>query len=767
MRNTDSLSHVWPKWRITEHIGSGAYGRVYKAVCDECSMPVYSAIKVISIPDNTAEIFELKAVGLDEKALQEYYRQKVISYINEIDLMEEFKGAGNIVNIDNYKVVERTDAIGFDIYIRMELLTSFNEYLKENKLSQKEIIKLGIDICTALEMFENKNIIHRDIKPENLFVSDYGDFKVGDLGIARRLNSEVEVLSAKGTYSYMAPEVIKGKFYNIRADIYSLGMVLYKLCNNNRFPFADVDSKEIKEENRKSVNLRRLSGEKLPNPINADDAMAAVILHACEFNPNERFQTPTEFKLALKAVDNGEPVSFDKKRYSKTKFKFFVFIVIFFILCVLSCFFIRHIIKKDGFKENKSEFSESEKYSELHTEMSEYYSEVNTTQLENFMDKESIETDGTTDTVVAETESTTHVEITEAESTTESEMDTSETESDETTESMEKQTEVEYEGYIVPEGCMYYALHDTYSEGMKVDFKPSKGDKLITKDYEYSYEEWDLGYGNVFFGWNVQVINCEQTEYEELLNNIAGEKLFMMNYTYSDCVNMKTAPRIPDGVEIMYWTFNNCEKLLNAPNIPKGVCNLDGTFGGCISLKETPYIPEGVTTLNGTFDCCENLITVTNIPDGVTEMASTFSNCIELKNIPELPRSIVNLNGTFKNCKKLTEAPKLPKSVLNLRETFLNCDGIIDAPEIPDSVINMNKTFYGCMSLKTVSVVPASVTNMQETFSGCGALTGEIVINANPAVYRECFANINFRNQKIKLSGNSNMLEELYGTGDK
>lgn len=91
----------------------------------------------------------------------------------------------------------------------------------------------------ALEYCQCQNIIHRDIKPENIFVSRFGEFKLGDFGIARETGSALRAdYPKKGTFSYMAPEMYKGEEYDARVDIYSLGIVLYKLCNHNRLPFT-------------------------------------------------------------------------------------------------------------------------------------------------------------------------------------------------------------------------------------------------------------------------------------------------------------------------------------------------------------------------------------------------------------------------------------------------------------------------------------------------------------------------------------------------
>ena len=84
------------------------------------------------------------------------------------------------------------------------------------QLTEKEVIKLGMDLSKALEYCRKLKIIHRDIKPENIFVSRFGDFKLGDFGIARELERTMSGFSKKGTYSYMAPEMYKGEKYDSR-----------------------------------------------------------------------------------------------------------------------------------------------------------------------------------------------------------------------------------------------------------------------------------------------------------------------------------------------------------------------------------------------------------------------------------------------------------------------------------------------------------------------------------------------------------------------
>ncbi|MBS6263574.1 MAG: protein kinase [Clostridium sp.] len=297
------LEQIWPEWQIEgEPIGRGSYGKVYKAVRRDHNVESCAAIKVISIPLDSSEVDSLRSEGLDMDATRTYLQGIVNDFVSEIQLMESLKGVQNIVSVEDYKVVEKTDKLGWDIYIRMELLIPFNTYLSGRKMTEAEVIKLGCDICTALEICSKRNIIHRDIKPENIFINDFGDFKLGDFGIARKMENMTAGFSQKGTVNYMAPEVANSGEYDARVDIYSLGIVLYRLLNGNRLPFLENEQQLMNPNDRRNAVERRMRGEKLPRPCDASKVMAEVLLCACAYDPNKRFSSAAAMKKALMSV---------------------------------------------------------------------------------------------------------------------------------------------------------------------------------------------------------------------------------------------------------------------------------------------------------------------------------------------------------------------------------------------------------------------------------------------------------------------------------
>ena len=183
-----------------------------------------------------------------------------------------------------------TDGLGWDILIRMELLTPLYEYRFRHTMQEKDVLRMGVELTDALSFCQKKGLIHRDIKPENIFVSETGQFKLGDFGVARTVEKTTGGLSRKGTEKYMAPEVYLGRPYGSSVDIYSLGLVLYSFLNLGRMPFCPL-YKTITYADRENALGRRLNGDILPPPAAASDRAAGVILKACAYRSEDRTGT--------------------------------------------------------------------------------------------------------------------------------------------------------------------------------------------------------------------------------------------------------------------------------------------------------------------------------------------------------------------------------------------------------------------------------------------------------------------------------------------
>ena len=301
----ENLQSSLPGWEIVRCIGSGSSGKVYELKKkDEYGGDFHCALKVISVPGSQKEYDEMLET-MSEFAMRAKLREKVEEISNEYCLLGALRGHPNVVNCEDQMIIPHENDMGWDIYIRMELLQSLPDYVRENGMTVENVIKLGSDMCSALELCRENNIIHRDIKPQNIFVSRYGVFKLGDFGVAKA--STIRTSADKvGTYSYMAPEVYKGKGYDDRVDIYSLGMVLYWLLNERRGPFLPMPPQTPTAEQTTDAQIRRFRGETLPQPKNGGAALKKVVMTACSYKIADRYSDPAEFKRALKLAAQGK-----------------------------------------------------------------------------------------------------------------------------------------------------------------------------------------------------------------------------------------------------------------------------------------------------------------------------------------------------------------------------------------------------------------------------------------------------------------------------
>ena len=300
---------LWGAWYVESLIGEGSYGKVYKTWRKEFGKAYHSAVKLISIPQNETELRYLMSEGMNDVSLKSFFHSLVIDLVREIEIMSEFKGNSNIVSLEDHKAVPKADGIGYDILIRMELLTSLSDHVIEKPLSRYEVVKLGIHICRALELFAIKNIIHRDIKPGNIFISQFGDYKLGDFGVARQIERTSMGLTKKtGTETYMAPEVWNGHNYNSNVDMYSLGIVMYRFLNQNRAPFMPDAPAILNPQHREEAMWRRMQGEPLPKINGIAPELNAIVLKACNFDPRRRFASPTQMREALEEL-SGEKMN--------------------------------------------------------------------------------------------------------------------------------------------------------------------------------------------------------------------------------------------------------------------------------------------------------------------------------------------------------------------------------------------------------------------------------------------------------------------------
>lgn len=258
------------RYEIIEKLGEGGMANVYKAKC---------------------------------KILKRFISIKVLKQelTNDNDFVRKFKDeAMEVAKLSNNNIVSVYD-IGTEgniHYIVMEYINgkTLKNYINDSgSLSVKVALDFSIQICNALEVAHDVDLIHRDVKSQNILVSNSGVIKVTDFGIAKSSDSATITNSGKilGSAYYISPEQAKGNFVDSRSDIYSFGVVMYEMFTG-KLPFThgtpvNVALQHIQVQPIEPIELN----SKLPMGVNN------LIIKCLQKNPILRYQSIKEIKSDL------------------------------------------------------------------------------------------------------------------------------------------------------------------------------------------------------------------------------------------------------------------------------------------------------------------------------------------------------------------------------------------------------------------------------------------------------------------------------------
>ena len=298
-----SLQPLWGVWYLDAPLGEGGFGKVYRVWREERGVRYYAAVKWITVPANPAEINSLRANGVDDMNIRRYLEQQVHEIQREITLMSSLRGNRHVVGYEDHAIIPRRNELGWDILIRMELLTTLSQRMIRG-MTVGDVVRMGIDLCDALSTCAKSKIIHRDIKPDNIFINGVGDYKLGDFGVARTMRNEMTNMSVKGTPLYMAPEVYGGQTGDNSVDQYSLGLVMHRMLNAHQPPFAQAFDRMLTHEERSQSFALRLGGKPIPPPLQGSQKLKDIICKACSFQAKKRFASPDDMRRALEETLN-------------------------------------------------------------------------------------------------------------------------------------------------------------------------------------------------------------------------------------------------------------------------------------------------------------------------------------------------------------------------------------------------------------------------------------------------------------------------------
>ena len=270
------------RYEIQEIVGVGGMSVVYKAYDNVDDRVV--AVKILKDEFLTNDDF-VRRFKNESKAIALLSHPNIVK-VYDVSFGEKLQ----------YIVMEYVDGITLKEYIQ-----------KQGAITWNDALFFTTQILKALQHAHDKGIVHRDIKPQNIILLPNGNIKVADFGIARFSRSETRTLTdtAIGSVHYISPEQAKGEFTDEKADIYSVGVVLYEMLAG-KVPFE--------AESAVSVALMQLQNNaKRLTEINPDIPLGLeqICIHAMEKDPKDRYQSATEMLLDVEEVINKPKTVFD------------------------------------------------------------------------------------------------------------------------------------------------------------------------------------------------------------------------------------------------------------------------------------------------------------------------------------------------------------------------------------------------------------------------------------------------------------------------
>mmetsp|Transcript_12369 Transcript_12369/g.18759 ORF Transcript_12369/g.18759 Transcript_12369/m.18759 type:complete len:905 (+) Transcript_12369:100-2814(+) len=276
------MSKTVGNYILISKLGSGSYAHVYKAIHNKTN--VEYAIKVISRE-------KIESIKLQENLNSEITIMRDYNHMNIIHLYECFTSNRHI-----YLVLEYCGGGDLQRYIR-----------SYSRLEERVVRRFLVQLAQGLKFLHQMNIIHRDIKPQNLLMTDttpQAVLKYADFGFAKNLQEAGMAETLCGTPLYMAPEIFEMKKYDAKADLWSVGCVLYEML---------VGSPPFKGQNKRELFLNiRLKKLHIPSDISVSPDMLKLLQRLLEINPRKRISLEVFCEIAdhmfAEVAPEGDPM---------------------------------------------------------------------------------------------------------------------------------------------------------------------------------------------------------------------------------------------------------------------------------------------------------------------------------------------------------------------------------------------------------------------------------------------------------------------------
>ena len=294
------IREVWPQWRMEREVSCDETGTVILLKSETAAGEMESVVRIIAVPDPN----EMNEADFTPEQIKQYYQKIQEKYAANDKRKRLPDGGEHLVRIIDYRFFFLHEDQTMLLLLRMEPLVPLQSYLVSNRITEQETMKLGMDLCLALNECGWEWGKERNIEINSIFVDSDGNYKI----IPSRFTAPFAYPSSRKTDYFVVPEdyhrTISTENASVAqiADIYTIGLILYWLNNEMRMPFLPLNKQILSAQERRDALERRLKGEVFPPPVRGTDLYHRIILKACQYSREKCFASAIEMYQALHTV---------------------------------------------------------------------------------------------------------------------------------------------------------------------------------------------------------------------------------------------------------------------------------------------------------------------------------------------------------------------------------------------------------------------------------------------------------------------------------
>ena len=283
-------------WELLMPISDGSSESQWTACSDGTGQPG-GIMRIMHIPAFSGETDLLRGDNFSDDEIRLHYEECAVRCLSAAEKLKnsEMPHIPEIIDVKAVPAAENE----YNVFILSKYYPTFSEYYADKKVNRAVLLSLCCDICDSISEYHSLELSHNNIQLENVYVTEDGRCLLGNPMFEEQLISRLQNPEDTRLLRFMAPEVAGGKNYDIRSDIYSLGLTMYFKFNINRLPFVTSDKGLVTRSEAEKAILKRIKGETIPTPARADNKLSSIILRACAYSPEDRYDSAYDFRCDI------------------------------------------------------------------------------------------------------------------------------------------------------------------------------------------------------------------------------------------------------------------------------------------------------------------------------------------------------------------------------------------------------------------------------------------------------------------------------------